>query len=118
MPTPVEAAALADGADTFVTSGAAQCNHARLTAAAAARQGVRAVLVLVGVPAPDATGNISLDSLFGARPAVSPLGGSNAVGARGYVDCAAELAAGLDTWSDRGSAAPGPQASRSVPSPE
>ncbi len=104
-----------------MTSGAAQSNHARLTAAAAARLGVRAVLVLAGVPAPDATGNLSLDSLFGARvvwvgevddagldaavvlvadrlraggarPAVFPLGGSNEVGARGYLDCAAELA--------------------------
>lgn len=115
-------AALGVGADTFVTSGAAQSNHARLTAAAAARVGVRAVLVLAGEPPPPgATGNLSLDSLFGARvvwagevddagldaavqqvadrlradgarPAVFPLGGSDAVGARGYVDCAAELA--------------------------
>lgn len=114
------AAALADGADTFVTSGAAQSNHARLTAAAAARLGVRAVLVLAGSRTPGATGNLSLDGLFGARvvwagevdddgldaavaatadhlraagarPAVFPLGGSDGVGVRGYLDCAAEL---------------------------
>lgn len=114
------AAALADGADTFVTSGAVQSNHARLTAAAAARLGVGAVLVLAGTRTRGATGNLSLDGLFGARvvwagevdddgldaavvlaaerlraagarPAVFPLGGSDAVGARGYLDCAAEL---------------------------
>ncbi|MYR19806.1 pyridoxal-phosphate dependent enzyme, partial [Streptomyces sp. SID6137] len=45
-------AALAEGADTLVTTGAAQSNHARLTAAAAARAGLDVVLVLRGAPAP------------------------------------------------------------------
>src|SRR5205807_3065943 len=40
------AQALAAGATTLVTSGAPQSNHARLTAAAAARLGLRSVLVL------------------------------------------------------------------------
>ncbi len=48
-------AALAEGADTHVTTGAPQSNHARLTAAAAPRLGLSPVLVLgrrpqTGVP--------------------------------------------------------------------
>jgi D-cysteine desulfhydrase len=39
------AQALAAGADTLITSGAPQSNHARLTAAAGARLGLRVVLV-------------------------------------------------------------------------
>jgi len=64
------AAAVADGARTLVTTGAAQSNHARLTAAAGARLGLDVELVLAGTaPAPDAdpTGNLLLDLLFGAR---------------------------------------------------
>jgi len=63
-------AALGTGADTLVTTGAAQSNHARATAAVAARLGLRCLLVLAGDPpgpAPGApTGNLSLDRLFGA----------------------------------------------------
>ncbi len=110
--------ALAEGADVLVTSGAAQSNHARLTAAAGARLGVDVVLVLTGAPAP--TGNIALDALLGAtvhwcgdipdedladrvrdvadglaaqgrRPAVIPFGGSNALGATGYRTAGEEL---------------------------
>jgi L-cysteate sulfo-lyase len=44
------AAALADGATVLVTMGAPQSNHARLTAAAAARLGLDVVLVLAGSP--------------------------------------------------------------------
>ncbi|MER6923199.1 pyridoxal-phosphate dependent enzyme [Streptomyces spiralis] len=40
--------ALAEGADTLVTTGAAQSNHARLTAAAGARLGLDVVLVFPG----------------------------------------------------------------------
>lgn len=60
------AAALADGADTLVTTGAPQSNHARLTAAAAARVGAAAVLVLAGRPVPEPAGNLVLDGLLGA----------------------------------------------------
>src|SRR5579859_2021911 len=42
------AQALAAGATTVITSGAPQSNHARLTAAAAARLGLTSVLVLQG----------------------------------------------------------------------
>ncbi|MEU4098099.1 D-cysteine desulfhydrase family protein [Streptomyces sp. NPDC026673] len=61
--------ALDAGADTLVTVGAAQSNHARLTAAAGARLGLDVVLVLPGKE-PDegsGTGNLVLDGLFGAR---------------------------------------------------
>ncbi|BBZ28836.1 D-cysteine desulfhydrase [Mycolicibacterium madagascariense] len=60
------AAALAEGADTVVTTGAPQSNHARLTAAAAARLGLRAVLVFPGAPASGVQGNLLLDGLLGA----------------------------------------------------
>ncbi|WP_369264045.1 D-cysteine desulfhydrase family protein [Streptomyces sp. R35] len=113
-------AALAEGATTLVTTGAPQSNHARLTAAAGARLGLRVVLVLAGQPGASASGNLALDGLFGAGvvwagdgggeqlasrarevveelrergevPALIPFGGSSALGARGYVECAREL---------------------------
>lgn len=66
------AAAIADGARTVITVGAVQSNHARQTAALAARIGMRCVLVLVRmVPRRDETyetgGNVRLDHLFGAE---------------------------------------------------
>ena len=63
------AAAIAAGARTLVTTGAAQSNHARLTAAAGARLGLDVELVLAGLaPSPgDLSGNLLLDRLFGAR---------------------------------------------------
>lgn len=62
-------AALSEGADTVVTTGAAQSNHARLTAAAGARLGLDVVLVFPGTPdsAAGGSGNLVLDGLFGAR---------------------------------------------------
>ncbi|GHI03614.1 cysteine desulfhydrase [Streptomyces cellostaticus] len=115
-------AALAEGADTLVTTGAPQSNHARLTAAAAARLGLDVVLVLRGSPGGSRSGNLALDGLLGARlawagdvdqaglnvaaaevcarlretgarPALIPFGGSSTLGARGYVRCAEELRA-------------------------
>ena len=59
------AVALRDGADTLVTTGAAQSNHARLTAAAGARLGLSVVLVLAGREE-EPVGNLLLDGLFGA----------------------------------------------------
>ncbi|MEX3962998.1 D-cysteine desulfhydrase family protein [Paraburkholderia sp. EG286B] len=64
--------ALAAGADTIVTVGARQSNHARLTAAAAAQAGLQCELVLTrAVPRDDfeylENGNILLDDLLGAR---------------------------------------------------
>lgn len=64
-------AARSDGADTVITVGALQSNHARLTAAAAARENFACELFLTRtVPRtdPDYTGNGNrfLDDLFGA----------------------------------------------------
>ncbi|MDW8071825.1 MAG: D-cysteine desulfhydrase family protein [Anaerolineae bacterium] len=115
--------ALARGADTLVTAGAAQSNHCRQTAAAAARLGLRCVLVLGGDPptAPP-TGNLLLDTLLGAElrwsgpyrrgeqlhhvvealraagrcPYLIPYGGSNALGAAGYAEAMQELARQCD----------------------
>lgn len=64
--------ALAAGCDTVVTFGAVQSNHARQTAAACARAGLRCVLVLTRTvprsgPAYTDGGNVLLDRLFGAE---------------------------------------------------
>ncbi len=114
------AQARALGADTVITTGAAQSNHAMLTAACAGRLGLRSLLLLKrrGVSAP--VGNLRLDAIFGAetrlldtdsyadigeemraakeelearghRAFLIPLGGSTPVGALGYVRCAMEL---------------------------
>ncbi|WP_328492182.1 pyridoxal-phosphate dependent enzyme [Streptomyces sp. NBC_00414] len=114
------AEALANDADTLVTTGAPQSNHARLTAAAAARLGLRAVLVFPGERGTARSGNLTLDAFLGAeivfsgvtgqaaladaasrvcdrlrsegaRPALLPFGGSSALSARGYVRCGEEL---------------------------
>src|SRR5207245_3261186 len=61
------AEALRRGADTLVTLGAVQSNHARQTAAAAAACGLRCVIVLRGHAPTVATGNLLLDHLLGAR---------------------------------------------------
>lgn len=116
------AAALAEGADTLITCGAAQSNHARQTAAAAAKFGLDSVLVLGGDASSQVQGNLLLDRLVGAEvvwtgdvspqdrldavaeslreegraPYVVPYGGSNPVGAAGYVTAMAELMAQMD----------------------
>ena len=61
-------AALAEGADTLITSGRRWSNHCRLTAAAGARAGLDVHLVLSGPPrAPGDEGpNQRLDELLGA----------------------------------------------------
>src|SRR6266568_9173983 len=59
--------ALAHGADTLVTVGAAQSNHCRQTAAAAARAGFQCELVLNGTIPELPNGNLLLDELLGAR---------------------------------------------------
>jgi L-cysteate sulfo-lyase len=109
--------ALAEGADTLITVGAAQSNHARQTAAAAAMYGLRCVLVLRGVRPAQWNGNLLLDDLLGAEvrwaggaplheamievsveeetagyhPYLISLGGSTPVGAVGYVAALEEL---------------------------
>ncbi len=109
--------ALAQGADVVVTAGAAQSNHCRQTAAAAARLGLACTLVLGGKPPHLPSGNLLFDHLLGAeirwtgpwrrgekleetveelraaghRPYLIPYGGSNAVGATGYAAAMLEL---------------------------
>ncbi|MCW3046893.1 MAG: 1-aminocyclopropane-carboxylate deaminase [Solirubrobacterales bacterium] len=114
-------AAVAAGADTLVTVGAAQSNHARVTAAAGAVLGVETHLVLGGVAEEPPAGNQLLARMFGAhlhpagtddwgelsgalaalvdelraagrRPFAIPMGGSDAVGAVGFLAAWAELA--------------------------
>jgi len=114
----VAAQALADGADTLITTGGGQSNHARATAAAAAKLGLRCVLVLNGTPPAKPTGNALLDSMFGAevryverredraptmravaerlraegrRPVEIPLGASTPLGALGLARAVGEL---------------------------
>ncbi len=103
--------ALAQHADVVFTAGAAQSNHCRQTAAAAVRAGIPCELILGGTPPAAPNGNLLLDQLLGARihwtardrrletmeelaakarsagkkPYVIPYGGSNGMGAQGYV---------------------------------
>jgi D-cysteine desulfhydrase len=123
------AEALARGADTLVTVGGPQSNHCRQTAAAAAKMGLRCVLVLAGDPPPHSlwNGNLLLDSLLGAevrwtgdldrdvavaetvaelravgaRPYVIPVGGSVPTGAAAYVAAVEELADQLAARGER-----------------
>ena len=110
--------AKAQGAEIVFTTGGAQSNHAMLTAAAAGRLGMKAILVLKKRGVTDCAGNQLLERLMGTdvrfvdtddyadiyaemdrigqemgRPYYKiPCGGSNALGALGYVDCAREIA--------------------------
>lgn len=78
-------AAIAQGCDTFITTGGLQSNHARQSAAAAARAGLACELMLSDVvPRHDAAyrtnGNLLLDDLFGATVHRLP-GDANALAA-------------------------------------
>jgi len=61
------ARAQAEGADTLITAGGIQSNHARVTAATAVRLGMRALLVVNGTPPNNVTANALLDALLGAE---------------------------------------------------
>ena len=67
--------ALRVGATALVTTGGAQSNHARMTAAAACRFGLRTSLVLTS-PAdePEMQGNLLLDHILGAEVRFVPAG--------------------------------------------
>src|SRR5262245_27549499 len=54
------------GCDLILTCGGAQSNHARATAAAAAKTGVKCHLVLRNAISGDLDGNLFLDRLLGA----------------------------------------------------
>jgi L-cysteate sulfo-lyase len=114
----VAAQALAAGADTLVTCGGVQSNHARATAATAARLGLGCVIIANGARPPRLTGNALLDDLLGAEveyvssrmerdagmeraakrlrnegrvPCVIPLGASTPRGAMGYARAVGEM---------------------------
>jgi 1-aminocyclopropane-1-carboxylate deaminase/D-cysteine desulfhydrase-like pyridoxal-dependent ACC family enzyme len=116
----VAAQAQAAGADTLVTTGGIQSNHARATASIAARLGLHCVLVANGVAQPKPTANALLDRLLGAdvryvatraerapamaavaeelaargrKPFVIPLGASTGHGAAAYALAVTELLA-------------------------
>ncbi|MFN8411490.1 MAG: D-cysteine desulfhydrase family protein [Anaerolineales bacterium] len=99
------------GADLLISGGALQSNHCRQTAAAAARYGFDCTLVLTGEMPAQASANLLLDQLFGAKiitvadrkdrdrilqetfdnavkagrkPYLVPYGGSSSTGALGY----------------------------------
>jgi D-cysteine desulfhydrase family pyridoxal phosphate-dependent enzyme len=121
--------ALAQGADTVITTGASDSNHCRMTAAAAAQLGLRCVLLLgARSESPSLQGNLLLDHLFGAevhfypahgtvggnhllpevtefvrargnRPYPFPSGGSTGLGALGYALAVQEL---MDQLAERG----------------
>ncbi|MGM8909239.1 D-cysteine desulfhydrase family protein [Psychrobacter sp. 1U1] len=59
--------ALAKGTDTIITAGAAQSNHCRQTAAAAASLGLECHLVLGGEEPEQVSGNLLLDKIFGCH---------------------------------------------------
>lgn len=110
--------AIDKGATVLISEGAAQSNHARQTAAAAAISGLKCVLVLDTRRSAELTGNLLLDELLGAdvhlvggsderktemarvmelldaegeTTYLIPTGGSVPIGALGYVRCVAEL---------------------------
>lgn len=67
------------GADTIITVGGVQSNHARLTAAAAARHGFDCEMLLARMVPKDGddyekNGNVLLDALFGAKVTLLPRG--------------------------------------------
>ena len=105
------------GAEVVFTTGGAQSNHAMLTAASAAKLGMRAILVLKKRGVTGRVGNQLLESLMNTEVILMdtdsyediyekmdeigsslqvpyykiPCGGSNALGCLGYVDCAREI---------------------------
>jgi|TARA_B110000238_G_scaffold195342_1_gene234407 L-cysteate sulfo-lyase len=109
--------ALKQGCDTIITAGAAQSNHCRQTAAAAAKLNLECHLLLGGKAPHKAQGNLLLDHIFdshihwtgsnrkgediarifaqlkaaGKTPYLVPYGGSNELGAMSFIDAVAEL---------------------------
>jgi len=108
--------------DCIITAGAIQSNHIRTTLFTCAKLGIKAVAVLSGESPQTMEGNLFLDSLFGAEiyflpkeeydkmkdgfmqelaikyrkqgynPYLIPTGGSNGVGALGYLEAMQEMA--------------------------
>ncbi len=111
--------AIEKGADTIITTGGLQSNHARLTAAAAKKYGMRPILILRGELPKETSGNLLLDQLLdaeirtvppdarntlpamedaaeevrdsGGTPYIIPSGGSNPIGAIAYANAMLEI---------------------------
>lgn len=116
--------ARAQGATMLITVGGAQTNHGRLTAAVAARSGMKCAIVAMDDYPGELSSNLLLDRIMGAevilhkndgtslmdvvaqvtqryeaqgeRVYFIPMGGSNELGARGYYDCAQEIKGQID----------------------
>ena len=109
-----------NNADVVLTEGGVQSNHARMTAAAARRAGMKPILILQGKEIEDYQGNLFIDRLLdaeiirvdpdgpvsrkqamlnkadnlkkeGVTPYIIPTGGSTGLGALGFVNCAREI---------------------------
>lgn len=114
------AEALEQGADTLITCGALQSNHCRATAAAAAKLGLKSVLVLKDGEKQPPAGNYLLDRILDAdirlispesykdvnqimqniaeelaaqnrKAYIIPMGASNAIGMFGYIEAVKEI---------------------------
>ena len=115
--------ALEQGATMLLTVGGAQTNHGRLTAAVAAKYGLKCCIAAIDEYPGEVSANILLDRNMGCDVVLKsddgrdenlqfdelvaqltaeyeakgekvyyiPMGGSNAIGALGYYDCAVEL---------------------------
>lgn len=111
--------AKAKGATALVTVGGAQTNHGRLTAAVAAKYGLKCTIIAMDDYPGELSANLLLDRIMGSevvlhkndgtdlmdvvkevsdryesqgdRPYFIPMGGSNELGALGYYECAQEL---------------------------
>jgi len=84
--------ALAQGADTLITCGAVQSNHCRLTLAAAVKEGLNVVPGGSDMPA-EMQKAADMLAAEGRKGYIIPGGGSNPLGATGYVACAQEIIA-------------------------
>lgn len=82
----VAAAAKAAGADTLITCGGVQSNHARATAAAAARLAVHCIIVANGEKPATLTANALLDDLLGADVRYVPTRADRVPGMRAAAD--------------------------------
>ncbi|MBQ1390775.1 MAG: D-cysteine desulfhydrase family protein [Firmicutes bacterium] len=111
--------ALDQGATALITTGGAQTNHGRLTAAVAARFGLKSAIVTTDEYPGELSANLLLDGILGCevyldntgisreeamekvakeweakgeKPYLIPVGGSNDIGMLGYYECALEIA--------------------------
>jgi D-cysteine desulfhydrase family pyridoxal phosphate-dependent enzyme len=119
--------ALEKGADTVITTGGPQSNHAKATAALAVKVGLKPVLVLAGNDPGPRQVNLFINQLVGAdirfsgartaeqmekaleetysqlveegkKPYLIPIGGSNGLGSLGYIDAYKEIEGHAFDW--------------------